>query len=307
MNRHRIKKVLDNKFADFVDSITDPTVRDLVKENTIITGGAIASLLLNEEVKDFDLYFRNKETVEAVAKYYVDKFNEAHPEKTIPAIIKIEGDRVRVYIKSAGITSESSDSDYAYFEQYPDEYGMDYVEKTVSDADDTSAEHIDEVAGGKYHPIFMSSNAITLSNKVQIVLRFYGEPDKIHENYDFAHCCNYWTSWDSKVVFTPKALESLLSKELQYQGSLYPLCSVFRTRKFLRRGWTINAGQYLKMCFQISELDLTNLDVLEEQLTGVDTAYFFQVLEYCKGRMAEDSEFKVTVPYLVSIIDKIFG
>jgi len=72
-------------------------------------------------------------------------------------------------------------------------------------------------------------------------------------------------------------------------------------------GWYINAGQILKMLFQISQLDLTDINVLEEQLTGVDAAYFFQVIEYCKKRQEEDKEFKVTVPYLCSIIDKIFG
>jgi len=72
-------------------------------------------------------------------------------------------------------------------------------------------------------------------------------------------------------------------------------------------GWYINAGQILKMLFQISQLDLTDINVLEEQLTGVDAAYFCQVIEYCKKRQEEDKELKVTVPYLCSIIDKIFG
>jgi hypothetical protein len=57
-------------------------------------------------------------------------------------------------------------------------------------------------------------------------------------------------------VLRAEALESILTKELRYVGSRYPLCSVIRTRKFLARGWTINAGQYVKMCFQISQLDL---------------------------------------------------
>jgi len=153
----------------------------------------------------------------------------------------------------------------------------------------------------------MSTNAITLSNKVQLVIRFYGNSEDVHKNYDFIHCCNYWTSHNKKLTLHPLALESILSKQLQYQGSLYPVCSVIRTRKFLRKGWYINAGQLLKMMFQISELDLTNITVLEEQLTGVDAAYFFQVIDYCKKRQEEDKEFKVTTPYLISIIDKIFG
>ena len=49
MNRKIITKVLTNKHEDFVKSITDESVRKLVKENSIITGGSIVSLLLNEK------------------------------------------------------------------------------------------------------------------------------------------------------------------------------------------------------------------------------------------------------------------
>src|SRR3546814_939057 len=57
-----------------------------------------------------------------------------------------------------------------------------------------------ETSDPTYRPVFMSTNAITLSDKIQIVLRFYGEADAIHENYDFVHCTNYWTSKDANLT-----------------------------------------------------------------------------------------------------------
>jgi hypothetical protein len=309
MNRRSITRVLQKKHDDYVASIKDEGVRKLVEENSIITGGSIASLLLNEKVKDFDYYFADKATVEAVANYYVGGFNEAHPEIKIKPEVQVYDDRVKIVVQSAGVVSENGDEGYRYFENYPDEVGMEYVDKVVTDADETDSKHMEEMdkERGKYRPIFMSSNAITLSDKIQLVIRFYGNAEEIHKNYDFIHCCNYWTSSDGKLTLNPGALESLLVKNLQYQGSLYPLCSIIRTRKFLKNGWYINAGQYLKMCFQLSGLNLSDINVLEEQLTGVDAAYFFQVIEYCKKRQEEDKEFKITTPYLVGIIDKIFG
>jgi hypothetical protein len=154
----------------------------------------------------------------------------------------------------------------------------------------------------KFRPVFVSTNAITLSNAVQVVLRFFGEPDDIHKNYDFVHCTNYWTSWDKELVLHKDALESLLSKELRYVGSKYPVCSVFRLRKFIARQWTINAGQVLKMCMQISALNLLDIKVLEDQLTGVDVSYFIQVIEKLKEKDPE----KVNAAYLVEIIDRMF-
>ena len=61
-------------------------------------------------------------------------------------------------------------------------------------------------------------------------------------------------------------------------GSKYPLCSIIRTRKFIQRGYTINAGQYLKMAMQLNELDLKDVSVLQDQLIGVDSAYFDMVI-----------------------------
>ena len=57
MNRRWIRKILAKKHKDFVTSITDEKVRRLVKENSIITGGSIVSLLNNEpEFKITPLY-----------------------------------------------------------------------------------------------------------------------------------------------------------------------------------------------------------------------------------------------------------
>jgi hypothetical protein len=89
---------------------------------------------------------------------------------------------------------------------------------------------------------------------------------------------------------------------LRYVGSKYPLCSVVRLRKFIARGWTINAGQILKMCMQLSALDLTDINVLQDQLTGVDAAYFLQVMEKLKEKDPE----KVNSAYLIEIIDRMF-
>ncbi len=314
MNRKMVNRILTGKHEKFVASIQDETIRKMVDKNSIITGGSIVSLLLNERVKDFDYYFTDKETCKAVAEYFVNKFNTEHPEKIyktspsmIKPIVKEEECRIKIHVPSAGIASEQNTNDYNFFEALPEEYGEDFVEKAISEADDTESKPLEEAVKEKFRVIYMSANAITLSDNIQLVIRFYGPAEEIHKNYDFVHCTNYWTSQDKKLVLLPNALESILTKTLIYQASLYPICSVIRTCKFIKQGWHINAGQLLKMCFQIIKLNLEDISVLEEQLTGVDAAYFFQVIEYCKERQKEDAEFRITAPYLCSIIDKIFG
>lgn len=319
MKKKTINAVICKKFDDFLGSIKDEKVRDLVKKNTIITGGCIASMLLKEEVKDYDLYFTDKETVVAVASYYVNEFRKIKNPKhsggqNIEIYVDHETERVKIHIKSAGVASETSNDKYEYFESRPDDEGQSYVDTLVESL--TPKEEIlhqltDEVVEKeRYRPVFLSANAVTLSDGIQLVIRFYGNPEEIHDNYDYVHCTNYWTSKDRKVVLKQDALEALLSKELQYIGSKYPLASVIRTRKFLKRGWSINAGQYLKMAFQLSQLDLTDFETLEDQLIGVDVAYFAQLVEglqaHSKKEKEEGREFKLEYGYLATVIDRIF-
>ncbi len=295
MNKKLVAKTLKKQHKAFIESITDDKVKELVDKNGIITGGSIVSLLLNDPVNDYDYYFRNKETVIAVAGYYAEKFHETHPHMQKPIVV-VKDDRVTMVIASDGIVADEDAMRAMRAMRIGD----------VEDADETPATELEPEDKPKYRPVFISANAITLSDKVQLVLRFYGDPDEIHKNYDFIHCTNYWTSDDGKLTLQQAALESILCKQLHYTGSLYPVCSVIRTRKFLKQGWHINAGQFLKMCFQISKLDLTDISVLEDQLTGVDALYFSQVIHYCRDRKEKDASFEVTTPYLVSIIDRIF-
>lgn len=321
MNNHglkakTIKSILRNKVNAWLESIKDEGLRSLCRKEAIVTGGSIASMLLGEEVNDFDIYFRTKSTVRAVADYYVKEFEaQRKAQGGVPVPIYVEElkdsaqkDRVRIVVKSAGVSGEGQEADYQYFESQGVNYDAgEYVGEAfdpLSDVKDIGGEVREDAAdeGDSYSPAFLSSNAISLRGKVQLILRFYGDPDEIHQSYDFVHCMNYWESGTGNLTLKPEALEALLSRTLVYAGSQYPLCSVIRSRKFVERGWRINAGQYLKMAMQISQLDLTDHVSLEEQLTGVDVAYFAEVIEKIKDKDPQ----KVDAAYLIEIIDRMF-
>lgn len=316
-----IKVHIRRKVDAWLDSVTDKQLRDDLKQNIIVTGGCIASMLLGEKVNDFDVYFRNGEIARRMADYYVKQWNDQQAAKyaerakaaegkpgrppgiPIPVHIQNRDDGTwKIYVKSAGVVGEDNEEDYAYFESVDPLSGRqeDFLDAATALAEDIETE-TEEAA---YRPVFISANAISLHGRVQLVFRFHGEPEQIHENYDFVHCTNYWTSWDG-LHLKSEALEALLAKELRYVGSKYPICSVFRVRKFLDRGWTVTAGQLFKICHQISQLDLTSYKVLEDQLIGVDTAYFSQVLAALrKGK--DDNDNTVDSTYLIALIDKVF-
>ncbi len=374
MKTKTIAKILAGKHAAWCKSITDDAVRKVAEDNTIITGGAIVSLLTDQPVADFDCYFRTPEAALSIARYYVAQLLKNPPaafkgdaQHTVgirtllePAVaegaevMRIGGvakgplpARVRIVVQSAGVAGTAKQDDYQYFEGAPaaqqgglsDAYigaamgepaegqitddtepgsGMSPSE-AVEAADDISATELDdkpkgkkdEAKRGKYRVLFVTSNAITLSDQMQLIIRFQGDPVQIHENFDYVHATNSWTSWDKQVHLRPEALECILTKELRYIGSRYPLCSVIRLRKFIARGWTVNAGQIIKMLWQVNQLDLADPNVLEDQLVGVDSAYFAQVISALKAKMeketpADGQRVEVDGTYLMTLIDKVF-
>lgn len=325
MKRKTINIVCCGVFDRWLESIEDESVRNLVKNKVIMTGGAIASMLSREPVKDFDFYFEDIEAAKAAATYYVDQFVKNPPtrhkgsQQAILPTVEVLEDRVRIVIKSAGVASEDGTGDYQYFEGVQEgapDNAESYVQEVMAAVDAEGLRVTDTTAEDerKFRPVFMSENAITLANKVQLVFRFIGPADKIHENYDFVHCTNYWTSRDRKLFLNEPAVTAVLTKELRYVGSKYPVCSLFRIRKFVQRGYTINAGQILKIALQVGDLDLKNPVVLKDQLTGVDVAYFMQVIallqakhdkEVAEGARAAD-DMTLDRAYLIEIIDRMF-
>ena len=298
MNSKGIAKHLHKKVVDWLSTIDDESLKKDLEDNVIITGGALVSLLTNEEPHDYDVYLKTYDTLVKLANYYATKWNNTHETEVE---ITADGTRVRCFIKSAGVVKEEGESGIDDDSEPPDGEAP-----YVSENEENPLEPNPEIEKPKYRPRYFSTNAITLSDKIQIVIRFYGPAEEIHKNYDFVHCTCSYDFKTNKVNLPAEALECILNKELRYVGSRYPLCSIIRSRKYIQRGYSINAGQYLKMCLQLNELDLKDLNVFKDQLTGVDSAYFDQAIQYLSKRKEEDPEFEVTTPYLIEIINKIF-
>lgn len=283
-----IKKILKAKCDEFVESVNNGNNRIELQNNMFITGGCIASMLLNDEVNDFDVYFKLQDVAIKIAQRYIHEMTGQKPGvydetdeffNTTYQIHK-KSDGLKIYIPSSGIIETKR------------------------------KEEVEENDGEKpeYKPIFISSNAITLTGKMQLIVRFTGSPDVIHSNYDFIHCTNYYDYKTDKLVLKQPALEALLTKTLKYVGSKYPICSIIRTKKFLKRGFTISAGEYLKMAYQVSKLNLDDIDVLRDQLTGVDSAYFDMLICALSGIKSDEyNNDEIGYEKISTLVDRIFG
>jgi hypothetical protein len=287
MQRKTIIKTIKKELELWLDSITDPVLRDDVRKSLLVSGGCIASLYLQEKVNDYDIYIQDIEVAKRLAEYYVG--NDTR-------MIVLSGSDKEELVKSV---EGKDDSAYVIAVKNLKE---DQVKIFFAEKNGGYAPEYDEDTAPKYRPVFYSPNAISLSDDIQIVLRFTGDAAAIHKNFDFVHATSYFT-YDEGLVTTVEVLESILSKTLKYRGSLYPVTSIIRIKKFIKRGWNISAGEMLKIMFQISELNLRDPYVLEEQLIGVDIAYFSKLIEILSSTKKETIDSHA----LNTIIDKVFN
>ena len=290
--RKTIEQVIAKKVEDWLASLPSE-LQMQARKNVIVTGGSIVSLYTGEPINDFDIYFKDKETTIAVAQHYAKK-------SPVPVEVKVQDEtnikgevesRVINYIASAGVYGS---------EQLPDEYTDAIQQSAVIEEQPVDKEAVEEE---RYRIQFISRNAITLSDKMQIITRFYGDPEKIHQSFDFVHCMGYYDHGTGTVNVTVEALEAMMSKTLVYKGSLYPIASIFRMKKFVERGWRIGAGEMLKMMWQISELDLTDTHLLIDQLTGADMVYMLSLIQALES--APEGTL-INSQYVTEIIDRIF-
>jgi hypothetical protein len=181
MKAKQIEKLLKGMYDNFVDSIDDENIKKIIIERTFITGGCIPSMMMDEFINDFDVYFENQEDANVVKDYY----------------------------------------------------GSQKVDKTK-----------------KFHVKLITDNAINLSDKIQLIIRFTGIPEEVTKNFDWAHIKSYF-KYPDKLIINIDTYRLIVEKELVYTGSQYPLSSLLRLKKYIKKGWNVSTKTMVHIVLDI--------------------------------------------------------
>jgi hypothetical protein len=66
-----INKIISKKMNEWLDTISDESLREKVKESLLVSGGCITSMLLKIPVNDYDVYIQDMNVLKELAEYYL--------------------------------------------------------------------------------------------------------------------------------------------------------------------------------------------------------------------------------------------
>lgn len=183
MKAKQIEKLLSGVIKNFLESVKDSAIRDIIKNNSYVTGGCIPSMLSKDFVNDFDIYFYTTEQANAVKDY----FGSSHTNNK------------------------------------------------------------DE----KFHVNLITDNSVNLSDKIQLIIKFVGDPIFVTEKFDWQHIKSWYDCKEEKLHLTPDVYQLVVEKELIYTGSEYPLSSLLRLRKYIKKGWSVSNATILHIALEV--------------------------------------------------------
>lgn len=170
-----------------------------------------------------------------------------------------------------------------------------FTELPINDLDFYMSDlsHATEIADflKSYFPVDenVSLNAMTFKRQsansrkkwtVQLITKFYGTPEEVFNWFDFTITHGAFDFEAGSFVFGSRFLADLSKRRLVYSGSSqYPICAMYRTNKYVKRGYTLPGSTIMHIALAIVQLKIETYGQLKEQLMGIDTMYLQGLLD----------------------------
>lgn len=138
-----------------------------------------------------------------------------------------------------------------------------------------------------YSVVCTTANAITLERKVfgeqskivQVIVLFMGDPECILNTFDFTCVQALYDFTGKQFLASSKFLRDVAARRLVYSNtSPYPICALYRTQKYIDRGYKLPGATIVAISLAIHKLRLDCYADLSAQLQGIDTAMFLEIV-----------------------------
>lgn len=111
-----------------------------------------------------------------------------------------------------------------------------------------------------------------------VMPELFGDPKTIFNYYDFTVCMAAYQFFengnDERFVFGDDFFKHISQRRLVFHtGTMFPICSMLRVMKYIKKGFFITGMEILKIGLSIHSLKMETYADLRRQLQGIDTAF----------------------------------
>jgi len=177
--------------------------------------------------------------IKKLLKGLIDNLLETITDEKIREIIKTKSFVTGGCIPSMIIGEWVNDYDFYFIDPDSAQEVKDYY----------SSSH-PEFVSDRFKINLITENSVNLSDKIQLVTKFTGEPEKIVKSFDWKHIKSYYI-YPDKIIFSDDVYRLICEKELIYTGSKFPLSTLLRVRKYIKKGWTISTASMTHVVMDI--------------------------------------------------------
>jgi len=129
----------------------------------------------------------------------------------------------------------------------------------------------------KFKLLFKSDNALSYKRdnvNIQLIKKIYGKPEDIINQFDYTICMGAYDFSSRKFIFNEHFLQHNAQRQLIFNiNAKYPICSLYRMLKYIKRGYIISGGEIIKLSLCVNNLKMETFADLKEQLEGIDTMF----------------------------------
>jgi hypothetical protein len=167
-----------------------------------------------------------------------------------------------------------------------------------------------EAGGLGAKPVFITDNALSYvldGIRVQLIRKLFGSPAQVIRKFDFSVCMAAWNPRKDSFTLDPSFLPHLASRTLVYntEGE-YPIASMYRIRKYLKRGYSISGVEIMKIALRVNSLKIDSYKDLKEQLEGIDTLVLKDLTDQLNGCAEKQYDFGEFLLMAEQTLEKLY-
>lgn len=139
---------------------------------------------------------------------------------------------------------------------------------------------------------------------------------KTLEYFDFNCCMGAYNFKDRQFYLDEYFLSDNIEKKLRFNiGTEYPICSLYRTLKYQKRGYILPGIEIIKIALAINNLHMKTYQDLKDQLMGIDTQFLQPLTDILLKEESQEYDFQrfnkalsdFYGNYYEEVINKTFG